>query len=476
MSGRTKSKSKHQSKKHRGSPQENGTSSDTELDIDHYIVEEIRAKKGKKDKARYLVKWEGYPEDQCTWEPARNLTAVSYMIDEYEKHGRNKDSGDAGSERSKRVSKPKHPKKSQIRMAPNALSKHEVKKNKSKSVDRKHEKKSHRSHRRVEPETEESEDSSSEDSNRDILEIDPAHLKKSDSKHHAKRIINEPPSVKKIKLNTSGASINKPQFTDGLPLQGHFMYGDKAKRIVNAKFESNNDVNYILCFVEWEPRSNGTQPIPTPFTNIDLKTQDPVLLCNFYETRLKVSNPKNNPEDRGLFPPRPSSLLHANGTASDRIQEEKEFSSPNHRGMEEGAGTRDEDSVAAVMKKAAGAAHQDRATQRLANNVTRDHTEHQTGEDKDDKLLLDLAEEAKHDGNRQDSAIKPPAKVNSTPSRTSAKDTSSKPTQSSDRKILSTVFNELKTASHQPEHKNAVKQILSRLNDQMQKEADTESN
>ena len=49
-----------------------------------YTVERIlkRQKKGKK--LFYLVKWEGYPDTQATWEPIKNLRNVRKMVRDFE--------------------------------------------------------------------------------------------------------------------------------------------------------------------------------------------------------------------------------------------------------------------------------------------------------------------------------------------------------------------------------------------------------
>ena len=31
----------------------------------------------------YLVKWKGYPEDECTWEPGHHLTSAEEKVEEF---------------------------------------------------------------------------------------------------------------------------------------------------------------------------------------------------------------------------------------------------------------------------------------------------------------------------------------------------------------------------------------------------------
>ena len=42
-------------------------------DDEYYIVEKILDRKKEGKKFLYKVKWEGYPESSCTWEPLSNL-------------------------------------------------------------------------------------------------------------------------------------------------------------------------------------------------------------------------------------------------------------------------------------------------------------------------------------------------------------------------------------------------------------------
>ena len=83
--------------------------------------------------------------------------------------------------------------------------------------------------------------------------------------------------------------INKP-IPGVIPKEkGNFIYGDKAKAIISAKLEDDE----ILCQIEWLPRYDGTLPQNSYFSNTFIKEYDPLLLVNYYETKIKLSDQKN---------------------------------------------------------------------------------------------------------------------------------------------------------------------------------------
>jgi len=51
-----------------------------------YNVEKILDKRDINGKVEYKIKWEGYPNSQCTWEPMSNLESVKELVEEYEKN------------------------------------------------------------------------------------------------------------------------------------------------------------------------------------------------------------------------------------------------------------------------------------------------------------------------------------------------------------------------------------------------------
>ncbi len=50
-----------------------------------YTIEKIVDRKKAKDKFYYLIKWQGYPMEQCTWEPIENLQYSLGLVEQYNK-------------------------------------------------------------------------------------------------------------------------------------------------------------------------------------------------------------------------------------------------------------------------------------------------------------------------------------------------------------------------------------------------------
>jgi hypothetical protein len=51
---------------------------------DYYDVEKIITRKYNGSKKYYLIKWEGYPLKDCTWEPASNLDNIPEMVEDFD--------------------------------------------------------------------------------------------------------------------------------------------------------------------------------------------------------------------------------------------------------------------------------------------------------------------------------------------------------------------------------------------------------
>jgi len=65
-----------------------------------FIVEAILDKKKEHGVWKYKVKWQDYGEEECTWEPARNLEAVKQLIADFNKKWRKEEGSDNEEEKS----------------------------------------------------------------------------------------------------------------------------------------------------------------------------------------------------------------------------------------------------------------------------------------------------------------------------------------------------------------------------------------
>ncbi|XP_052839551.1 chromobox protein homolog hpl-1 [Drosophila gunungcola] len=48
------------------------------------LVEKFIGKRFLRGRAQYLAKWEGYPEEESTWEPMENLGNCATLVADYE--------------------------------------------------------------------------------------------------------------------------------------------------------------------------------------------------------------------------------------------------------------------------------------------------------------------------------------------------------------------------------------------------------
>ena len=71
-------------------PQPEEIEGEKEFEVERIIRSEVReTRKRVKGRARitkklyYLVKWVGYPDDECTWEPGKHLTHASEYIEDF---------------------------------------------------------------------------------------------------------------------------------------------------------------------------------------------------------------------------------------------------------------------------------------------------------------------------------------------------------------------------------------------------------
>lgn len=69
------------------------------------------------------------------------------------------------------------------------------------------------------------------------------------------------------------------------PHPGHFLFGDKARCILEAKMGKEG----VLCLVGWRRRRNGILPPPSLLLSKEVRRFDKQILINFYEWKAKMN-------------------------------------------------------------------------------------------------------------------------------------------------------------------------------------------
>ena len=237
-----------------------------------YTVEKILDKKKEGDTCKYLVKWYGYPKSQATWEPLENLDNVKETVEEFDK------TWEEDKEKQKESVKENEPEKDkEVGTLKSKASATEKKVQDEGNLNKKGPKTAEKKNLRQTPEK-----------NLNKAET-PKGNKKSESL--SKKSVGRKPAEqtphpnKKVKISKI---LEEESSIPGIsqPVQGHFKFGDKAKKIVSAKSEEP----YVICTIDWEIRPDGTLPLRTNLTNKEIKQFDPLLLLEFYESRLKFGN------------------------------------------------------------------------------------------------------------------------------------------------------------------------------------------
>lgn len=206
-----------------------------------FQVEALLDKKKMHGVWRYKVKWQGYPDEECTWEPAKNLENVKFMIQEFNKNwkepegGSDSESGSESGSESETGSEEKK-KKQPAKKAQTAKPKEKKEKVQKEKKEKKGKTSTDRESRKE---------------------------RKIKDKEERKSSVTRSPQ-KKLKTEKDTASISEISVKSEY---GSLEQGDKPKKFISAK----NDSAGITFSVEWEPRKDGTVPKRSHVTNHDLK-------------------------------------------------------------------------------------------------------------------------------------------------------------------------------------------------------------
>nr|AMR36242.1 HP1D2 [Drosophila teissieri] len=67
-----------------GRPKNSKTSTSNEVDSQEYLVEKIVGKRFLDGRLQFLVKWQGFPEEENSWEPLEGVGHLSYLLADFE--------------------------------------------------------------------------------------------------------------------------------------------------------------------------------------------------------------------------------------------------------------------------------------------------------------------------------------------------------------------------------------------------------
>jgi len=194
-----------------------------------FLVEDILAKEKFQGKWKYLVKWKGFPKEQATWEPFKNLENAKVMIKNFEL-------------------------------------KQKIKANKEKNK------------KKLKEMTEEAEKLK-------------AHKKADNSSFFQSFEVGSNVSENEINIMGNSQMMFKSNALLSIDneKEGDFRLGDKPKKILFAKRTRNG----ILFAVDWETRKNGIYPEISFYDNSQMKNYAPQVLIDYYEEHLKMREDKD---------------------------------------------------------------------------------------------------------------------------------------------------------------------------------------
>jgi hypothetical protein len=234
-----------------------------------YDVEQIVGKRIRKGKIYYLVKWDGYPSDQNTWEPIDNLLNVIDLIEEYEKVDNQVNN--------------KKVKKTRIKINDTSED----------SLSLKDENSMHNLIDRYKEYGINEILNKEKTPNDNILGLCISSVNTSHEAHANLTLVNK--NIEKIdinkvtKNNTSINSVNKNKISN--QISKHYQNNSKSpdlninipRLIKYAKFSDKK----MFFMIEWEKRKDGSQPGESLLTHEFVKKNYPYILIEFYEARIR---------------------------------------------------------------------------------------------------------------------------------------------------------------------------------------------
>ena len=284
-----------------------------------YDVEKIIARRTRKGKIEYKIKWENFPMSQCTWEPMENLENVKYLVDEYNnehppkskknsfinKKRKNSDKDKESSENSEKSVKKteKNIKKNEkngknvendTKKNENYSKKSEKNSKKNENYSKKNEnnlKKDENSSKKLEISSKKTESSSKKDENgsksssKKSQNISSNSSKKSNHISKTSSFKNKQSIPNNLKKNSKSSS--KFSSFDDTPLgseykKNTFIVDERLKKVITVQIRQGRLVAVVDKIDSDETFRNN---IPTE----ELRKLNPWILLDFYESKIKFN-------------------------------------------------------------------------------------------------------------------------------------------------------------------------------------------
>ena len=202
---------------------------------EYYNIEKIIGRRKINGKFEYKIKWEGYPMNQCTWEPMKNLESAKELVEEYNRSN--------PIDLPQKSSKTDHKKKDDTFL--------------------------NKKRKEIKEENEE--------------KVEKEEIKEENEKKNQENLPNEKKVDEDIKINDDNIKPNINEYINEKNNENTFIIDDSLKNVITVKQQ-----NQKLMAVVNKLNENGELIKDYILTN-ELRRSNPWILLDFYESKIKFT-------------------------------------------------------------------------------------------------------------------------------------------------------------------------------------------
>ena len=202
---------------------------------EYYNIEKIIGRRKINGKFEYKIKWEGYPMNQCTWEPMKNLESAKELVEEYNRSN--------PIDLPQKSSKTDHKKKDDTFL--------------------------NKKRKEIKEENEE--------------KVEKEEIKEENEKKNQENAPNEKKVDEDIKINDDNIKPNINEYINEKNNENTFIIDDSLKNVITVKQQ-----NQKLMAVVNKLNENGELIKDYILTN-ELRRSNPWILLDFYESKIKFT-------------------------------------------------------------------------------------------------------------------------------------------------------------------------------------------